>query len=72
MIVSVADGQDMSTVVTELRRAGLTVTEVMAGAGVVTGTVDGVAVATLSTVVGVVDVETQGGFQLPPPDAPVQ
>lgn len=74
VIVSVADDQlaDMSTVVDALRRAGLTVNEVLDGAGVVTGTVAGNAVAALSTVPGVVDVETQQEFRLPPPDSSVQ
>lgn len=74
VIVSVADDQlaDMSTVVDALRRAGLTVTDVLDGAGVITGTVAGNAVAGLATVPGVVDVESQQEIQLPPPDSPVQ
>jgi hypothetical protein len=74
VIVSVADDRiaDMPTVVAALRRAGLTVTDVLDAAGVVTGTVSGDAIAALSRVPGVVDVETPRGIQLPPPDSPVQ
>jgi hypothetical protein len=74
VIVSVADDRiaDMSTVVAALRRAGLRVTEVLDAAGVVTGTVAGNAIAALSRVPGVVDVETQRDIRLPPPDSPVQ
>jgi hypothetical protein len=74
VVISVADDQvdDMSTVVAALREAGLTVSEVLDSAGVVTGTVDGEALISLSTVPGVVDVERSRVFQLPPPDSPVQ
>ncbi|WP_260190949.1 hypothetical protein [Actinophytocola gossypii] len=72
MIVSVADDRDLGEVAAALVRAGLAVTEVLAGAGVVTGTVDGAAVAALSTVPGVVDVEVEREVRLPPPDSPLQ
>ena len=74
VVISVADDQvaDMSTVVDALRDAGRAVTEVLASAGVVTGTVDREAVSSLSTVPGVVDVERSRVFESPPPDAPVQ
>jgi hypothetical protein len=74
VVISVADDQvdDMSTVVAALRDAGLTVAEVLDSAGVVTGTVDGEALTSLSTVPGVVDVERTRVYQLPPPDSPVQ
>lgn len=74
VIVSIADDQvdDMSTVVEALRDAGLTVTEVLDAAGVVTGTVDREALLSLSTVPGVADVERSRVYQLPPPDSPIQ
>jgi len=67
VVISVADDQvaDMSTVVEALRDAGLTVAEILDSAGVVTGTVDREALASLSTVPGVVDVERSRVFQLP-------
>ncbi len=73
VVISVADDQvaDMSTVVEALRDAGLTVTEVLDSAGVVTGTVDREALASLSTVPGVAHVEQSRMFQIPP-DSPVQ
>jgi hypothetical protein len=74
VVISVADDQvdDMSTVVDALRAAGLRVGEVLDSAGVVTGTVDGAAVAALSAVPGVVDVERSRVYRVPPPDSPVQ
>jgi hypothetical protein len=74
VVISVADDQvdDMSAVVDALRAAGLRVSEVLGSAGVVTGTVDGAALATLSAVPGVLDVERSRVYRLPPPDSPVQ
>jgi hypothetical protein len=72
VIVSVADDGDLAEVAAALVRAGLAVTEVLAGAGVVTGTADGAAVAALAAVPGVADVETEREVRLPPPDSPVQ
>ncbi|MFI7672479.1 hypothetical protein [Actinophytocola sp. NPDC049390] len=74
VVISVADDQvdDMSTVVDALRAAGLRVSEVLESAGVVTGTVDGEALASLSTVPGVADVERSRVYEVPPPDSPVQ
>ncbi|HEY7591983.1 MAG TPA: hypothetical protein VH969_02410 [Actinophytocola sp.] len=74
VLVSVADDRlgDLSVVVDGLRDAGLRVGEVLAAAGVVTGTVDSDRISTLSTVPGVADVEPQQSFGLAPPDSPVQ
>lgn len=74
VVISVADDQvdDMSTVVDALRAAGLRVGEVLDSAGIVTGTVDGEAVASLSAVPGVLDVERSRVYQVPPPESPVQ
>ena len=67
VVISVADDQvdDMGPVVEALRRAGLSVSEVLDSVGVVTGTVDGDALAGLSTVPGVAEVERSREFQLP-------
>jgi hypothetical protein len=46
--------------------------EVLDSAGVVTGTVDGAALGTPSTVPGVVDVERSRVYRVPPPESPVQ
>ena len=74
VVISVADDQvdDMSTVVDALRAAGLRVGEVLDSAGIVTGTVDGAALASLSAVPGVLDVERSRVYQVPPPESPVQ
>lgn len=74
VVISVADDQvgDMSAVVAALRAAGLQVHEVLDSAGVVTGTVDGEALAALSAVPGVLEVERSRVSQVPPPDSPVQ
>jgi hypothetical protein len=74
VVISVADDQvgDMASVVDALRHAGLRVTEVLDSVGVVTGTVDGDALGSLSTVPGVAEVERSRVFELPPPDSPVQ
>jgi hypothetical protein len=70
VVISVADDQvaDMAPVVDALRRAGLRVDEVLESVGVVTGTVDGDALGSLSTVPGVAEVERSREFQLPQPD----
>jgi hypothetical protein len=74
VVISVTDDQvdDMPAVVAALRDAGLRVDEVLNGVGVVTGTVDEAALAALSTVPGVLDVERSRVYQAPPPDSPVQ
>ncbi len=74
VIVSVAEDRlaELPTVVDALRAAGLRVGEVLAAAGIVTGTVDGDRIESLSAVPGVVDVEPERTIGLPPPDAPVQ
>jgi hypothetical protein len=68
VVISVADDQvdDMASVVEALRHAGLRVAEVLDSVGVVTGTVDGDALGSLSTVPGVLEVERSRVYQLPP------
>jgi hypothetical protein len=70
VVISVTDDQvaDMASVVDALRQAGLRVDEVLDSVGVVTGTVDGDALGSLSTVPGVAEVERSREFQLPQPD----
>jgi hypothetical protein len=74
VVISVADDQvsDMSAVVAALRHAGLHVDEVLDSVGVVTGTVDGDGLGSLSTVPGVAEVERSHVVEVPPPDSPVQ
>ena len=74
VVISVADDHvdDMSSVVEALRHAGLRVAEVLDSVGVVTGTVDGDALGSLSTVPGVAEVERSHVVEIAPPDSPVQ
>ena len=68
VVISVADDQvdDMASVVEALRHAGLRVDVVLDSVGVVSGTVDGDALGSLSTVPGVLEVERSRVYQLPP------
>ncbi|TDV44922.1 hypothetical protein [Actinophytocola oryzae] len=67
VVISVADDRfgDMAAVVEALRHAGLRVSEVLDSVGVLTGTVDGDALGSLSTVPGVAEVERSRVYQLP-------
>lgn len=74
VVVAVDDERlvEMAAVVDALRDAGLRVGEVLAAAGVVTGTADSDRIASLSAVPGVVSVEQARTIGLPPPDSSVQ
>lgn len=72
VIVTVADDADLAEVAGALRDAGMALSEILDGAGVVIGTADSAAIAVLSTIPGVVEVEHSHGYRLPPPDSPVQ
>lgn len=67
VVVSVAEEADMPSVVAALRDAGLVVDGVQDVLGTVTGSIAPEAFDSLRAVPGVVDVERQRGFQLPPP-----
>ena len=74
VVVSVDDDHldEIDKVVTELRRAGLRVDDVLDAVGMVTGTVAGSAVETLESVPGVAEVELQRVQRVAPPDADIQ
>jgi hypothetical protein len=74
VVVAVDDARrtDLAAVVDALRDAGLRVGEVLAAAGVVTGTADSERISSLSAVSGVVSVEAARTIGLPPPDSSVQ
>jgi hypothetical protein len=74
VVVAVDDVRlaDLGAVVDALRDAGLRVGEVLAAAGVVTGTADSERISSLSAVPGVVSVEAARTIGLPPPDSSVQ
>ncbi|RZS43441.1 hypothetical protein EV193_102421 [Herbihabitans rhizosphaerae] len=65
--------QDIDETVAALRRAGLSVDDVLRTTGVVTGSIDGTRVlADLRSVSGVRDVEQERGYDVGPPDSEVQ
>jgi hypothetical protein len=74
VVVTVEDEYltDLVAVVDALRAAGLRVGEVLAVAGVVTGTAERDRMSSLSAVPGVAAVEAARTFGLPPPDASTQ
>jgi hypothetical protein len=74
VVVAVDDERlaDLAAVVGALRDAGLRVGEVLAAAGVVTGTADSDRISSLSAVPGVVSVEAARTIGLPPPGESVQ
>lgn len=65
-------GVGLDEAVEDLRAAGLVVEEVLPMLGVVTGTAPQNRLAALKAVAGVVDVEPQRTFQVPPPESDVQ
>ena len=72
--VTVADSHagDVDEVAGRLRDAGMEVTQVLATAGVITGSVEASRLATIAGLAGVAAVEPQASFQIAPPDADVQ
>lgn len=72
VIVSIAEDHlpVLAGVVERLRGAGMAVRDVLEPIGAVTGSVADDAVAALETVPGVLAVERQRGFQLPPEGSP--
>ena len=74
VVVSVDDDHldDIEKVVTDLRRAGLRVDNVLDAVGMVTGTVTGGAVEALESVPGVAEVELQRAQRVAPPEAEIQ
>jgi hypothetical protein len=62
----------VSDVAEALRAAGMQVEQVLDAIGMVTGTIEEDAEQSVRTVAGVQSVDRALGFQLPPPDAPVQ
>lgn len=71
LLVSV-DRKSHDAVLDNLRSAGLNVTRAMPGLGVVSGSADEQAVEAIRQVGGVLNVERATGFQIAPPDSPVQ
>ena len=74
VVVTVEDAHldKMVAVALRLKIAGLTASQTLASAGIVTGSVAQHAVAGLKKVVGVRAVETSRGVQIAPPDSSIQ
>lgn len=74
VVVTVEEGRlsQLSKIATQLERAGLMDTHVLAGIGVITGRVDADSLSRLKGVEGVLAVEPSGHVQIAPPDAPIQ
>jgi hypothetical protein len=70
--VTVAADVDAEVVAEQLRAAGMTVEQVLAAIGVITGTVAAEQRAALADVPGVLAVESEQTFRLPPPDSEIQ
>lgn len=65
VMVSVADQEDLSQLIEDLRTAGLVVDEVLPAIGTVTGSIAPDAIAALEAVPGVLHVENQRDYHLP-------
>lgn len=74
VVVTVADSHrsKISDVADRLRAAGLSASQTLASAGIVTGSVARDALPRLHAVKGVKAVEASGTVQIAPPDADVQ
>ena len=74
--VSVTVGDDhresMDGVVENLRASGMEVEQVLGSLGIVTGSAPDDSLDALRGVEGVASVDEQLGYQLPPPESPVQ
>lgn len=64
--------QVVSDIAAQLAKVGLDVRDVHDTIAVITGVCDDDTVGSLEQVPGVLDVETQRSFQLPPPDSDLQ
>jgi len=72
VMVSLVDGADAKSVAARLTTSGLSVEQVAADLGFVTGTCEAEALDQLRRMPGVAHVEHATGFELPKPDSPVQ
>ena len=63
---------DVHDIAEQARAAGLAVTSVLDGLGLVTGSVDRAAIPALARIPGVSAVEPDSGIGVAPPDSPIQ
>jgi cation transporter-like permease len=70
--VTVAADADAEVVAQQLRAAGMTVEQVLGAIGVITGTIAAETRAALADLPGVLAIEPEQTFRLPPPDSEIQ
>jgi hypothetical protein len=72
--VTVADSHlaQIADVARRLEQSGMQIGQILATAGIITGSVDESQIGALEASEGVAAIERQKDFQLPPPDADVQ
>ena len=70
--VTLAADADPEVVAEQLRAAGMTVEQVLPAVGVITGTIAAEQRAALADLPGVLAVEPEQTFRLPPPDSEIQ
>ena len=70
--VTLAADADPEVVAEQLRAAGMTVEQVLPVIGVITGTIAAETRAVLAEVPGVLAIEPEQTFELPPPDSDIQ
>jgi cation transporter-like permease len=70
--VTVAADADAEAVAEALRAAGMTVEQVLRAVGVITGTVSTETRTALAEVPGVLAIEAEQTFRVPPPDSELQ
>jgi hypothetical protein len=70
--VDTDEPQVISDIAAQLAQVGMDVRDVHDAISVITGTIDEAAVSSLEQVPGVLDVERQRSYRIPPPDSAVQ
>jgi hypothetical protein len=70
--ITVTVSGDPDAVAEQLRAAGVNVEQVLSEIGIITGSVAAGQQASLADLPGVVSVEAEHSFQLPPPEAEIQ
>jgi hypothetical protein len=70
--IALEEGQDIKSIVNQLRSAGLKIEQVMDQVGAISGSVDSNALQKIRKIKGVASVEESTSFQIPPPDSEVQ
>jgi hypothetical protein len=70
--IALEEGQDIKSIVNQLRSAGLKIEQVMDQVGAISGSVDSKALQKIRKIKGIARVEEASTYQIPPPDSEVQ